>query len=276
MVLQVIIWSNCQAGPLNNLFIKFFNKEVVSQYFINYRYMLENKDVPDFSNCDVFIYQNYEVKGKYDLSTIISNLKPGTMTISLPYLYFDGYWGSYEQHPLTKTCEKNGMFSHCLYHPVMETLKTREEIPEIVDKIFSEDAYSKEECLSTVKKSLDFIRDKEKTTTIKDVSYFIESNFRKEKLFYTNRHPTGVVLAFVYDQIFKNMALLLPREIIERETMYSLDFNSRTAIPPSVALHLSLEFSVEEASHKFIPEIKTARQFVSRFLEDCLLLENKK
>ena len=89
---NVVIWANCQGGPIGYMLRKYYKKIF---YYQNFVFIRDSIELPkEIKEADIFIYQNYADKPDsiYDLNYILGTLKPTCKTISIPFLQCDLYF----------------------------------------------------------------------------------------------------------------------------------------------------------------------------------------
>jgi hypothetical protein len=154
----------------------------------------------DIESCDLFIYQPIDDRhGVYSTKEVNTHLKPGCKTISFPYLYNYAFWEClcYADGDYDIAMDK---YIHLNHKPITKW-KDRglsfEQIEKMIrSKNFDWDFKERYEHSQQV------LRDKEATCDIK-VADFIDQNHRTQLLFYTNNHPSLVMLTHVAKQMIE-------------------------------------------------------------------------
>ena len=195
------VYSNCQG--------RFIYEEFLSKmsYFSDWKFtflenysMIKDKAILDenlIADFDIFLYQPVDIKhGVYSTYTdgILSFIKPSCIQISFPSVFAD-IWPIYE--------EAGHYYGGEAILKLKET-NTLEEILELLEegKI---DFQLKER--STM--SLDYMRMREESCTIKSISSFIKDNIQDSRLFYTHNHPTEDFFAFIAGEICDYLEFML-------------------------------------------------------------------
>ena len=56
----VVVWANCQGGPLTSALRDMHSKEFDVHWFMNYEFIKNGLELPAFmKSADIFLYQNY-------------------------------------------------------------------------------------------------------------------------------------------------------------------------------------------------------------------------
>ena len=219
---NVIIWANCQGGPIHFMLNKYYSDKFNIYRFLNYEYIRNKNLIPEeFNKCDIFIYQNYSDKpgSIYDLSYILNEvLKKECIKISFPFLTFHTIFCYDSSNPENKKTINQDyphgkfFFGISIIRKYMENVDvqsiTNKEvfINNIVDKFMNEEI-SEETIKSYYDFSFSYLENKLLNSDVPNILNFIKDNFTKIRLFHNMNHPTGVLLNEVVKEIFKLLNL---------------------------------------------------------------------
>jgi hypothetical protein len=227
MTKTIIIWANCQGGPLSTILKKYYTEDLHIHYFANYEYIRDKKPLPEiFNNCDVFLYQNYEYEDEtYSFKNIINNiLPPHSIKISFPtlhrsYLQFCYDYSSPENVNTTCTEKPHGEFFFGIQNirDVVKKLKNeglKEDniIEQTLEAVSQLDFIKNEQIIEHENKSLEFLKSKALASDIPNIYYFIINNYKSIRLYHNPNHPNGILLNELYKEIFIKMGVNYPNE----------------------------------------------------------------
>ena len=174
---QCIIYANCQ-GSLGLKPLLESHQEFNDTYNVKYISNFESKDNPT-EDCDLFIYQN---------TKWLTKLPENCIHISFPYIYDDGTFPVHHGTGGFRVIEE-------LIQQGLDPVKLYDE-----GKI---DFKLKER----KQKSLEILKDKEKSCTIK-ISDFLESEQgSRVPLFFTHNHPTVFVTVELTNRILAHIGM---------------------------------------------------------------------
>jgi hypothetical protein len=198
--ITIMFYTNCQsAGIIPN--IKLNIKNIIIHQILNYQHIQNNLPLPIniLNNCDIFIYQPIDKKhGIYstdnndNIQNIISFLPNNCLKISFPYIYNSGIWG------ITKDAIKNDDGTTQGNRDVIIKLKNSKSLEDIIKMYYNNeiDFKYKERFESSIQK----LEKKEIKCDIY-ISDFIKNNILKQKLFFTQSHPTPFLFKYVSRKI---------------------------------------------------------------------------
>lgn len=216
-MLQITLYSTCQGTLISQYLKKYFindNFNVIK----NYQLVLYKKDdeIANFrnilQNTNIFIFQEMPKKwGEYstDLSVennILSFIPINCITIKIPYVYADWYWGIGKALLRDETSDFNKIdnetetkFKYC-NKDVILNLKKKYNLDEIL-RMYDDNKldFNYEE---RMKIGLDLLKSKEQTCDVK-ISDFIIKNYRTEWLFFTPNHPSHIIIKEMTKQILE-------------------------------------------------------------------------
>lgn len=213
-----IVFGNCQTEILQRVLMEndTFSKEYI--IFDIPRVCQEGEDVWEkiydtnlWSECDLFIYQNVLDKNKYGrlraTSCILSRLKSTCITVSIPNIYFDGYFPQIEKNDrnILMDVQEDGMFKWAdKYCNIMieQGMNTQEIIGSLSDKDFIQ----KKDIMEHVKKSLKCLKEREAVTDIK-ISDYIEKYYRKKQLFFAPNHPINELIIECAKRVLRKLGM---------------------------------------------------------------------
>lgn len=240
-----IVYGNCQAAKIaeglssNSIVTKQYTMIVLPAIFeIDHEFLLGLREIINFA--DLFIYQYVKMNNKFHpvLGTeyILTALSDTCRKICIPNIYFTGYFPQMctnllDKHKLFPIGDKN------INNLYSKKQLTEEQLSSLGD----DEYYSKEEILKQVEESFNNLKDREcKCDVI--ISDFIENNYKKDLLFYTENHPTNIVL--------EEMSKRIISAITGKEDDYKVRISSalddiQLPIYPSVQCHLGLKFNLD-------------------------------
>lgn len=214
-----LLHGNCHMGIIKNFLL---SSDKFRSHYAIYPYPLLVSDTKEFRtepeifrHIDIWIHQDirrnnlfgYEVSDDF----IRSNLRPETLEIIIPHMYgigrmlfpqtteLDG------NEPLNDGADTDGMF---LYgDKVIEKCIGRGmDINEIIEFCKSDNALTEEEIKDNFHAQMNKLKNREKQWDIK-IADFIEDNYRKEKLFYDDGHPTNFVMRRIASEILRRLGI---------------------------------------------------------------------
>lgn len=187
-----LIYANCQGWGIGHFLSKhpFFQQDYKSEYLINYLMISQKESLPMelLRKADLFIYQPVaDSHGPYSTDNVLSYLSVTCQKISFPYLYNDAFW------PLFR--DKETIVNAA---PITNLLDSGASALEIAMKFLSLEIDFEFE--KRFQKTVKILAEKEAVTTVKAVPYILE-NYKTEKLFLTNNHPTTPLLIHCVNQM---------------------------------------------------------------------------
>ena len=200
-----IIYGNCQTEIIQRYFAE--SQEFISKYIIIniprvcqedhavWKDMIESKI---FSFCDLFIYQIVLENNRFgsirSTSNILKLLQKDCIKVSIPNIYFDGYFPQIEKNPynILEDVQEDGLFKWGDKF-VNKLLLAGTDENHIIGKILDEDFLSDEEVQRCVKASFENLQKREERTDIK-ISDYVKKHFKERQLFFAPNHPNNELL----------------------------------------------------------------------------------
>lgn len=251
-----LIHANCQGEPLEELLNlnPDFSDHYETRHFTNYL----REPIPDrlIEGCDLFLYQ-YVGKdwGKLGSDHLCSKLKPRSVSLAIPSMFFKNYWPLWTNTPgfdypdifLESLLERELTESQILH------LYLNSRLDRIYDFTTLTSGSEKHELA------------KENRTPIKYVDY-IKENYRERRLFNTVNHPGKELMIRTADKILNQlgMAPLTDKAIREYpETFPEIEL----PIHPQVAEKLDLNFGGPEEKYYVYGAIITFEEYIIRYIK---------
>ena len=203
---NIVIYSNCQGKG-----ISYFLKKVIPESKItiieNYD-IIKNKKSIDTSileKADLFIYQPIsENHNIYSTSINVKNnimnyLKSDCIKISFPYIYNDSLWIIIPPAIIDNYIGNYNEYNKYINTLPIEKLKSEGKTLDEIIELYGNNKINfnyKERYDNSMK----ILREKEELCDV-IVSDYIEENIRREKLFFTQNHPTTSIFIHCVNQI---------------------------------------------------------------------------
>jgi hypothetical protein len=177
---MISVYGNCQANEIRDMLLyskNFVEKFGTENYLaLNWIFIKSHNPIDEiienFKKTDLLIYQPLPDKHyPYSTDHLLQHLSKECIKISFPYIFNDAIWG----------------------WPVEGNHKDAVE----GDFVLS-DAY--DDPVARFNYNLEITKEKEKNTTIK-IANFINENHLDFELFYTQNHPTSMVIKEICRQI---------------------------------------------------------------------------
>ena len=273
--MNCLMYTNCQRGLIYE-FLKLSDK-FMETYRIdldeippNHTAIRDRFVIPEqiLEKTKLLIYQPLDSKhGDCSTEYILNKLPSDCISISLPRLYFKGYWPQHDSNPFNQGNEKgfHGLFPYgdTNVNSMMNEVLSQEKI---IQEISKKDFYNREELLKNIDYTLSELSKRETNTDIK-ISDFIRDNYRKYRLFHTINHPTDVLGLEVANQILSKLNM---PPISEGTKPQYKEVLGRLQVPiyPSVIDGLDLTF-VSESSVYWSKEFGkkfTFNQYISQYI----------
>jgi hypothetical protein len=195
--MNVVIYANCQGGMLLEFLEKVIRFES-SNCLLSYSCFKDKVNLPIdiLSKCDLFIYQpvdeNHGIYNTFNNEGILKFLRKDCKKISFPSIYANIF-------PLY--LEGNEVVGGESISKLKDRGNSLEEILNMY-KNMSIDFNLRKRFLS----SLNYMKEKEKFCDI-ILSDFIELNIKKFKIFDTQNHPNGTIMAYLSNKIFEILSV---------------------------------------------------------------------
>lgn len=244
-----ILYGNCQMNAVT-YYLK-VNYPHLYEYHMYWNYVLlkNPSELPLdlFKKADLFIYQPLKGHGIADTAYIKANyISKKCKCISFPYIYFNGYFPDYV-HDINyaRTVSKqypSGIF-YTGHQKIIDFICNGDSPNKIVEKCMSPELFSEEYIRQNYQKTIRILREHEIDTDVK-IASFIESNYKKARLFHTINHPTNIILKEVLKQIISilkwDSTTVDNNPLFDHEILKEGGFTD--IIYPSVSQNLGLEF----------------------------------
>ena len=200
-----VIYGNCQTEIIQRFLAE--SEEFITKYIIiNIPRVCQESDAEWdaiirsklFSFCDLFIYQIVSDNNKYGVlrstSKIIELLTENCFKISIPNIYFDGYFPQIEKNKynVLEDVQEDGLFKWGDKF-VNELLANGVDKNEIVKIIFDEKFLPRMEIQKCIDDSFENLKQREKNTNIK-ISDYILDYYKERQLFFSPNHPNNELL----------------------------------------------------------------------------------
>ena len=200
-----IIYGNCQTELIQRFMAE--SDELMSRYiFVNIpRVCQEDDQVWNdliesgiFSFCDLFIYQIVLDNNRFGIARSTSRieklLNENCIKVSIPNIYFDGYFPQLEKNPynVLEDVQEDGLFKWGDKF-VNKLLLDGTDTNQIIKIIFDEDYLSYQEVQKHIDNSFENLEMREQFTDIK-ISDYIRKNFEERQLFFSPNHPNNELL----------------------------------------------------------------------------------
>ena len=273
--MNCLIYTNCERGLIYE-FLKLstdFNREFqvdLDKIPPNHIAIQNNIVIPDeiLKKVKLFIYQPLDKKyNECSTEYILSKLPSDCFCISLPRLYFRGYWPEHSVNPYNQV--KQNVLSNLFPYGdnnLNEMLKQKLPTFTILDEVSRIDFYDKNVLLDNLNNSIQEFNNKEKQTDIK-ISNYILNHYSHQQLFHTVNHPTDIIGLEVANQILKilNMPILAEEtKPVKREVLGG----TQVPIYPSVIEQLNLTFVSTNSLYrsKGLGKMVTFSEYVEEYL----------
>lgn len=282
---EIIIYANCQGNSINYILNKYYSNLFTMKIYYNFVHIEQNIPLPDFSNADIFIYQNYSEKEKkeYDLSYILNHkLKDKCNKICISFLQFDAIFCYNEDDENNKkTINSENPFGKCFFgidlivnyfkNNIITEEKQNEINNEIINEVqtllLNENSISDEKILYNYNRSFEYLEKKLLNSDVPELYYFIKENFTKIRLFYNRYHPTGILLNEQIKLILKLINIeFTPSEedITIINNMYS---DLVMPILPSVRKFYGIDFP-DTCSSWYNKDISDTKTFIETYVKE--------
>jgi len=223
-MINLVFYTNCQCRGIDFFLKKRLTEvtEVNTKHIENFTLIKDKLEIPIdvLKNTDLFIYQPIDRKhGPYstdpDISGgIMSYLPSDCKKISFPYIYNSALWVFIPPAAIDGLI---GEYVEVDKYENPQPIQRLKKLGHSLDEVLS--MYSRGEIdfdyHNRFNKSIGILKEKEKHCDVK-ISDFIERNIRKQKLFFTQNHPTTCVFIHCVNQILS----ILGDDYMFDETLY--------------------------------------------------------
>jgi hypothetical protein len=203
------IYANCQGAGIRNFLClsRDFSRRFHVETFSNW----EARPFPArrLSACDLLIHQPTADRGDLAPSTgaMRAALRPGALSVSFPYLYFNGFWPFHERSGNADTGKCFPRERHYYADSMLDRL-ARTELPvqRVVKIYLGLDFTGDYDVRAGCRASLRYQEEKEQSLDV--VSHdLVAALWRKKRLFLTVRHPTNLLYYLVANRILEKIGL---------------------------------------------------------------------
>jgi hypothetical protein len=216
LTLNVVFYTNCQFRGIQyflDIYYQGSGIDVTFKHIENFT-LIESQGAIDselLHSADIFIYQPIAARhGLYSTSSeiagnILSRLKDGAKVVSIPYIYNSSLWCLIPPATIDNLVGGYGVDGDYIHR-------------EILDQLFDAGVGLKEVLKQFKRGEIDFsyekrfesslliLREKEAACSVK-VADFIEANIRKQRLFFTQNHPTTCVFIHCVNQVLNALGI---------------------------------------------------------------------
>lgn len=207
-------------------------------YVLSYRVIQKEESLEEelLTQADLFLYQPAkDTHGKLGTKYIVQHLlKSSCASISLPYVYFLGYFPDF--------VKSGGIpsFFDCLNREFLQGIPHEQ----IIQNSKADDFLSSEDVLKQLAFSLSELKKREKHTDIK-ISDFIEENYTKHRLFHTQNHPSNYLLKELCKRVLARLGL--PIDAVDDDPMFHQELlQGHLPIYPCTYKYLQLQFALDD------------------------------
>jgi len=183
---MISIYGNCQASEIKSMLL--YSKNFVKKYgtdtylALNWIFIKSHNPIDEiienFKKTDLLIYQPLPDKHyPYSTNHLLQYLPKDCIKISFPYIFNDAIWGWPVEGNYKDAVEGDFVLS--------------QEYDDPVARFYY---------------NLEITKEKEKDTTIK-IANFIDEKHLDFELFYTQNHPTTMVIKEICDQILNHLEI---------------------------------------------------------------------
>lgn len=251
---KIVIYSNCHGEILQSMLEKHTDTrdKYAVQSFCNYENLhkaeLSQEHKSILSECDVFIYQPFNRsynESEYDVSRVKQMLKPSVKIVKINYYRFRAFWYNCDYQPYLKYRSFNFPTGFGICNKV-ENMKNYdyESVKQFIDQV----EYNSDTITKVFEENLVKFRRIDDNSDIKMYDFFVD-NYKKQKLFHDQFHPTNI---FMYE-VFRQLVQFIQDTDIGydgADFISSLDAEDELThwsqpILPTIRKHLNLEFKDE-------------------------------
>jgi hypothetical protein len=282
---NIVIWANCQGGPISLMLNKYYSNEYDIHLFANYEYIKNKLKFPDFMyKCDIFMYQNYSDKNdEYNLKNIFNNvIPPNAIKISFPTLHRNHLQFPFDVNSPNNTITINQKHPFGLFYfgigniiNIVNELKqknfTNDKIKEyVIKKIDDIDFIEKNTIIKYEQDSLDFLKSKALSSDIPNIYNFIIENYKKIRLYHNPNHPNGILLNELCKEIFIKLNLNYPNESENIKILDNCLNDWKIPIFNSVIKYYEIDNIDNECSSKYHHDIYDINTYINKYIEFLL------
>jgi hypothetical protein len=279
---NIIIWANCQGGPIHHMLQLYYGHiyDIIS--YQNYTFIKENKPLPNtFYTCDIFLYQNYSNKDEmYCTEHIINNIiPPKAMVIVFPTLHSNFLHFNYDIHSPenNNTISESKPHGHFFYGigiirdliNIMKKDGLSEEnaINNILNKINDIGFIPDSQILYYETRSLEFLKSKALNSDIPNIYNFIISNYKLQRLWHNPNHPSGILLNELCRELFTKMNLLYPEPTDDTiETLDNMLKDWKMPIFKSTYNYYNMKNIDNNCSSIYHSDINDEKSYITKYI----------
>lgn len=233
--MKIVFYTNCQGDKLHELYLSKIDLFRSSQVIcIKNYYDITSTDILNIMEADILIYQPVSVKHGIrtteNASGVLNYLKPNCIKICFPSIFLDMWCFS----------ENNGLYmgGHTLYKYSHLTL------PQVLE-LYDTGKYDFE-LKQRLNYSIQYMQKKEAQFCNIHVTDFIIANYKKQKLMYTQNHPTDILYRFLAKEICRYLNLSSVN--IDRIPVNDEIESIRWKFSPYMKTELELEYDEQDES----------------------------
>ncbi len=252
-----IIHANCQGDGLKQLLLKTprFSKLFDVVKYTNFQ--KENIPPEYLEKCALFLYQHIgDHWGDIASQALLQKLPPKAVRISLPNMYFTGYWPLFVKDEQTEIS-----FGDILLERLIHAKLSHGEIKHIYLKgnlcaKYDLDAL----CAASRKKE----EAKEAMQDVKTL-HLIDTYWRDEQLFYTINHPRARLQLHVANSVLNLLGL---GKLLDTTSKEFSDFEEEFELPihPQVGQYYALPFASQKRQYNIINVTMPFDQYVDTYI----------
>ncbi|MFV8421767.1 WcbI family polysaccharide biosynthesis putative acetyltransferase [Vibrio parahaemolyticus] len=271
---KVVIFANCQSVAIGKTLqeSEVFNMSyewvvIPSVHTLNSESKIQHL-IQSVMAADVFIYQEVDnpswpsqLKSKY----LVDLLKPNCKAISIPSMYFDGYF------PHLATMQgRTGPLNKVHDYFIAAGFVCEMSQSQVKDMILSENLYSSSVARQYVDRSLLELERREVHLDVK-ISAYIREHYQKRKLFNQFNHPKREVIEYVCSEILTQLGAT--EHVFDSDKVGYLD-GIRTPIYPSTIQRLELQFD-EQEQYRSVGGFLTLEEVIEGFFNVYIEMNHK-
>lgn len=266
--MEFTVYGNCQSGSIANTLntVESFNK-IYTYKMLKPVHTISEEEVylaeKVFSSSDLLIHQiisdNYKIP-ELATSFLMKKRKNNCLNITFPSLYFNGYAPHLDVFNDVHSI-LNYLHDYIIMYGFIKGLNEQQ----IIDLMQNENFYSKDISRQLLNQSIKSLKMREADLDIK-VSFFIEKNYQRIKLFPHFSHPIGLVYIYIVNQILE---LLSIGELLKPDLNIPYPQNVTAPIYRSTYKNLNLMFEEDFITYKtrygFLQQDQVVHEFYKTY-----------
>jgi len=258
-ILRDIYECVIQVKAFNLVYAPIFTQTVKNQTIVINRMVYYLKEI-----CDLYVYTPKMLDRDSAYVVREEELPEGCIIISIGNILAPIYWPQINVDPMAYNgwyvypynILRNMNFFHTLYRKedinINRMIAAGYSTKHILQKVTSEDYYSKEQVQNNVRFTLKSIKIAERGIDIKIID-FIKERYMKEMLYQNYAHPQKNIFWHYVLEIMKSIGLTFEEvEILEQNSVNHIHEGGDVPIYPSVAKHMELEFYDENNKYEIM------------------------